>query len=81
MAKYYVPFVNLNTFIYEACGLEPNEYINSEPQMDSAENDVNFLTPTTDLIIDAEEIEIGEDRGGFGGYELYPETCFVFQNT
>lgn len=27
MAKYYVPFVNLNTFIYEACGLEPNEYL------------------------------------------------------
>ena len=27
MAKYYVPFVNLNTFIYEPCGLEPNEYL------------------------------------------------------
>jgi hypothetical protein len=43
MAKYYVPFVNINTFIYEPCGLESDPFIEYEQSYITNLVDIKFL--------------------------------------
>ena len=56
MTKYYVPFVNINTFIYEVIGIEPNIYkfAESGTALQSATKDPNFLSSTREDLINFE---------------------------
>jgi len=72
MAKYYVPFVNLNTFIYESVGIEENLYKDQSAALQLFENNPYFLlTPEG---IDSEGVET---PGGVG----WNNTHVMTQNT
>ena len=58
MTKYYVPFVNINTFIYEVIGIEPNIYkYEAATSLRSATKDPNFLSSTREDLIDFESVD------------------------
>ena len=92
MAKYYVPFVNLNTFVYEPCGLEPNEYITdslrpgnddvlykkhiSLPKFISQENVTNAVNKNTTAGMDS-IIQVFQNCIGGYQFDFYTDPYFV----
>lgn len=88
MARYYVPFVNLNTFIYEPCGIEPNEYITDDFRPGNADAIFNKHS-SSPIFIAQEEVTNGVNRefnsviqtfqNSIGGYQFdyYTDPYFV----
>ena len=75
MAKYYVPFVNINTFIYEPCGLEPNIYPIPGTDLPSDGGNIDFLSQKTENPLDNEFVKVTPVVPGESG-----DAINLFQN-